>query len=96
MYVVYEKKFRITETVSCTVCGRRFVQDVIWNRDFRIRARKTRLAGEEFSRMCPEHRFQYYAAEIASAYTRGIIRDRDVEKMGIGLERLWEFIRRLR
>ena len=94
--MVYEKKFRVTEELSCSVCGRRFVQDVLWNRDFRIRARKTRLADEEFSGLCPEHRFQLYAGEIARAYTRGIIYDRDVEKMGVGLERLWDFIRRAR
>ncbi|NOZ59026.1 MAG: hypothetical protein GXO66_05565 [Euryarchaeota archaeon] len=91
--MVYEKKLRITEELRCTLCGRRFVQDVLWNRDFRIRARRTRLAEEEFSRLCPEHRFELYAGEIASAYTRGIIFDRDIEKMGVGLERLWSYLK---
>ncbi len=94
--MVYERKFEVTEEIRCVHCGRKFTQDVIWNRDFRIRARKTPLASEEFSQLCPEHRFKFYAGEIAYAYTRGIIYDRDVEKMGVGLEKLWDFIRRTR
>lgn len=94
--MVYEKKFEVIEKLRCSLCGRSFEQDVIWNRDFRIRAKKTALASDEFSRLCPEHRFELYAGEIAHAYTRRIIQDRDVEKMGLSLKKLWDFIRQVR
>ncbi len=93
---VFEKKFVVEETISCERCGEEFTQDVIWSRDFRIRARNTRLSEESFFKLCPAHKFEYYGDDIVLAFTRRIATDRDVEKMGIPLDVIWDYLKFVR
>jgi len=92
----FKKKSNFEETVLCEKCGEEFTQDIIWSRDFRIRAGKTRLSEESFFRMCPAHKCEYYCDDIVAGLTKRVVTDRDVEKMEIPLEVIWDYLKLMR
>ncbi len=78
-----ERKFEITEELQCTECGKRYVYDLHWHRQYSIKMKDTPINTKAFHSLCPEHKYANYGREITRAYCSRRIDDRDLEKMGL-------------
>lgn len=87
---VKERKFEITEELRCEECGRKYVYDLFWHRQYCIKMRDSPINTRAFHSLCSEHKLANYAHELIRAYSARRIDDRDIEKMGLNLEELLE------
>lgn len=87
---VKERKFGITEELRCGECGRRYIYDLFWCRQYSIKMRDSPINTRVFHSLCPEHKFANYGHALIRAYCARRIDDRDVEKMGLNLEEILE------
>lgn len=85
---VQERKFEVLEELSCAECGKGYVYDLYWYRQYSIKVKDSPINTPEFHSLCGEHKLAFYSVELARAYFAGLIDDRDVEKMGLSLEEL--------
>lgn len=85
---VQERKFQILEERRCSECGRDYVYDLYWLRQYRIKVKESPVNTKVFHSLCGEHKLTFYREELLRAYYAELIEDRDIEKMGISLEEL--------
>ncbi len=87
---VTERKFEITEELQCMECGRKYVYDLFWHRQYSIKMKESQINTRAFHSLCPEHKFANYKQELIRAYSSRLIDDRDLEKMELNSEELLE------
>jgi hypothetical protein len=87
---VTERKFEITEELQCMECGRKYVYDLFWHRQYSVKMKESQINTRGFHALCSEHKLDNYGHALIRAYSARRIDDRDLEKMGLNLEELLE------
>lgn len=87
---VQERKFEVLEERLCSECGKSFIYDLYWLRQYRIKVKDSPINTEVFHSLCGEHKRSFYHEELVHAFYSDKINDRDIEKMDIALEELLE------
>jgi hypothetical protein len=87
---IRERKFEILEERACSECGRSYIYDLYWHRQYSIKVKDSPINTPEFHSLCGEHKLALYRAELARAYFSELIDDRDIERMGLSLRELVE------
>ena len=85
---VQERKFEVLEERLCSKCGKRFIYDLYWLRQYRIKVKDSPTNTEVFHSLCGEHKLDIYREELLHAFYSETINDRDTEKMGVSLREL--------